>query len=261
MLTPEQIKAREGLLTASRIGVLMGGDPVEVLDLWRELVGDPSYVPEDLTWVWPVQLGSHTEQLNLDWFSHTHGPVSRRGEVVKHANGWAACTLDGWADEYGCPIECKHTGGREKIDILVERYSAQMHWQMLLTNAEQCAFSVIMAANPPTVDFIPRDDLYARLLMERATQFMHCVHTLTPPVVLPAAPAPVKAERVYDMTGNNAWAAEAATWLTTRQARRDNEAADKALKQLVPADAACCSGYGISAMRDRAGRLSLREIA
>jgi FtsP/CotA-like multicopper oxidase with cupredoxin domain len=30
--------------------------------------------------------------LQLDWFERRQGPVSRRGEVVEHANGWAACT-------------------------------------------------------------------------------------------------------------------------------------------------------------------------
>jgi hypothetical protein len=70
----------------------------------------------------------------------------------------------------------------------------------------------------------------------------------------------VKAEKIYDMTGSNQWGAEAVTWITTRQARKDNEAADKALKALVPADAVKCTGHGISASRSKSGSLTIREL-
>jgi hypothetical protein len=87
---------------------------------------------------------------------------------------------------------------------------------------------------------------------------MECVFNLTPPVVLLAVSAPVKAEKVYDMNGRNEWASEAETWLSTRKARKDNDAADKALKALVPADAMKCMGHGITVSRSKAGSLSIR---
>ena len=101
MLSPTQIEARKGKLTASRIACLMDGTQAEILNLWRELVGDPKWVPEDLSQVWPVQLGSATEELNLDWYElRTGKKVIRRGEVVVHPEyEWAAATLDGWIEE------------------------------------------------------------------------------------------------------------------------------------------------------------------
>lgn len=57
-LTTEQLRQRDGKLTASRIGVLMSGDEAELLDLWREMVGDPSYHAPDFDSIWPVQLGT-----------------------------------------------------------------------------------------------------------------------------------------------------------------------------------------------------------
>lgn len=101
MLSPDQIEARRGKLTASRVACLMNGTKEEILNLWRELVGDPKWEPEDLSGVWPVQLGSTTEELNLDWFELKTGKsVTRRGEVVVHPEyEWAACTLDGWVVE------------------------------------------------------------------------------------------------------------------------------------------------------------------
>lgn len=259
MLSPDQLKARDGKLTASRIACLMTGNEADILSLWQEMIGDPSYVQEDLSDVWPVQLGSYTEGLNLDWFEMKHGPVSRRGDVVTHVNGWAACTLDGWSDLHWCPIECKHVGGREELSVIHQRYQPQMHWQMIVTGAVRCASSVIMGANEPTVDFLDKDEAYAAELMKRAEAFMQHVWNFTRPVALPSIAGPIKAEKTYDMQGNNSWGANAATWLGTKQAAKDCAAADKELKTLVPADAIRCFGYGIEIKRDRANRLSIKE--
>lgn len=259
MLSPAQQEAREGLLTASRVACLMSGSEDDILNLWKELIGDPSFVAEDLSAVWPVQLGSWTEPLNLDWFERKHGPLSRRGEVVEHDNGWAACTLDGWSDLHGCPVECKHTGGREDLSVIIERYQPQMHWQMIVTGASRCALSVIMGANEPIVEFLDKDDAYAAELWRRAEIFMQYVHDMTPPVALPSVAAPVKPEKVYDFTTNNQWCSEAVTWMTTRAAAKDFVAAEKTLKSLVPPDAMRVFGADVECKRDRAGRLSLKE--
>ena len=260
MLTRTQIEAREGKITASRVACLMTGDEAEVMNLWREMTGDPSFVPDDLSDVWPVQLGSCTEYLNLDWFERKYGPVSRRGEVATGKDDWAAATLDGWSEQHGCPIECKHVGGRELRETIIARYQPQMHWQMIVTGAKQCAISIIEAANEPVVDFIDFEPDYAKELYTRAAAFMVCVKTLTPPFALAPVEPPVVAVKTYNMTGNNSWANDAYTWITTRQPAKDNAAAEKALKALVPADAIACHGHGIQIKRNRAGSLSLREL-
>ena len=97
MLTAEQLRQREGRLTASRVACLMTGDEEKIMDLWREMTGDPSYHAEDLSGVWPVRMGEATEALNLEWFSRKTGrAVTRQGEavVVCPSFSWAACTLD-----------------------------------------------------------------------------------------------------------------------------------------------------------------------
>lgn len=259
MLTKTQIEARDGKLTASRVACLMNGDEAEVMNLWREMVGDPAFVAEDLSEVWPVQLGSHTESLNLDWFERKKGTLSRRGDVIVHKNGWAACTLDGWWNEQDCPVEAKHVGGREPLETIIARYQPQMHWQMIVTGAKQCALSVIMGANEPVVELIGKDDAYASELWLRADAFMLCVRALTPPVVCAPVAAPVKAEKSYDYSTNNHWCSEAVTFLKTRTAAKDFAASEKTLKGLVPSDAMRVTGAGIECKRDRAGRLSIRE--
>ena len=61
----------------------MVGDAVGIMNLWRELTDDPTYIPEHLSREWPVRLGSRTEELHLDWHFQKNGKsISRRGEVV-----------------------------------------------------------------------------------------------------------------------------------------------------------------------------------
>lgn len=259
-LTPAQLAAREGRLTASQVACLMTGDEAKILNLWRGLVGDPAYVEDDLSDVWAVNLGSVTETLSLDWYERKHAPVTRRGEVVVHPTvDWAACTLDGWDDSLPGPVECKHVGGFEPRATVIQRYMPQIHWQMVCTASRRAAISIIEGAREPVVEIVEWDEGYAAEIWNRAAAFWRCVETLTPPVALPAVAAPVKAEKVVDMATSNEWGDAAGTWLADAPAAKRAAKAEKALKALVPADAARCHGHGVQITRDRAGRLSVKE--
>ena len=259
-LTAAQHAAREGKLTASEVGALMSGDAAKILNLWKRHIGDPSYVEPDLQWVWPVRLGEVTEELNLEWYAHRYDTmVSRTGEVVLGDPTWMAATLDGWDHNRGCPVECKHVGGREPLETIIARYTPQCTWQMLCTRTKQCALSVIMAANEPVVEFLTLNDEYAAELMRRARNFMACVESLTMPVDLPVVAAPVVAARMVDMTDNPQWAAYADRWVQTYGAAQTAREAERELKALVEADVVKAAGHGVVITRNRAGSLSLRE--
>ena len=258
MLTVSQIEARRGKLTASRVACLMTGDVQKIMQLWLEMTGQA--YPEDLRHVWPVRLGEVTEQLQLDWYEEHNGIVSRRGEVVVHPKwNWAAATIDGWIDALGCPIEAKHVGGREPLEIVIDRYAPQTQWQMFCTNASECALSVIMGANEPVIEFLPRDGNYINEMVSRGQQFMECVRSRTPPVALDPVPAPADASKIYEMTNMTGWKESADIWLQTYGAAMSARDSEKLLKSLVPADAKKCFGNGVRITRDRAGRLSLRK--
>lgn len=260
MLTAEQQKAREGKLTASRVGVLMTGSEKELYDLWREVIGDPTYQHPDLSGVWPVALGSHTESLNLDWYERKRQrAVTRRGEVVVHPeHDWAAVTLDGWDSQENVVIECKHVGGREPLEVVLQRYAAQFHWGMIVTDTKHVYASIIEGANEPLIERVTFNYGYAGQLWDRAQWFIGCVNNMTPPVALPSVEAPLQPVVTYDMTGNNQWCDLAVTWLETKDAAKKAKVAETDLKSLVPADAIRSHGHGVEIKRDRAGRLSLR---
>lgn len=259
MLSPTQISQREGKLTASRVSCLMTGDADKIMNLWREMVGDPAFVPEDLSGVWSVQRGVATEHLNLDWFERKHGPISRRGDVVVGSPDWMAATLDGWSEKYRCPVEGKDVGGREPLDTIIDRYQPQMHWLGMVTASEQCALSVIIGGNEPIVELVPLDPDYSAELMSRARLFMHCVETLTPPIAQAPVAAPIVPKVEYDMSTSNEWGAYAGDWLQNVEGKKIAEKAEKALKALVPADGVRCHGHGVVISRARNGNLSLRK--
>jgi predicted phage-related endonuclease len=257
MLTDAQLSARKGKLTASRVACLMTGDAEKIMRLWLEMTGQEQ--EENLDHVWPVRLGSATEHLNLDWFEMKGGALSRRGDVVVHRHHpWAAATLDAWFDELSCPVECKHVGGREPLEVIIDRYQPQMQWQMEVTGANQCALSVIMGANEPVVEFIPRDVEYAAEMVRRGEQFMAHVRNRTAPVALAPVAPPADATKIVDMAGDNTWAASASDWIESRGAAELCKSSEKILKAKVPEDAKKAFGHGVQITRDRAGRLSLR---
>lgn len=262
MLTPAQIEARRGKLTASRVAVLMKGVPGDIMDLYLEMIGEKA--EKDLSRYWPAYHGSHTEAHHLEWLQDVtlSQPITRRGEVVIHPrHDWAASTLDGWLDHRPCAIEVKNTGCRESFDTVAQRYMPQMHWQMMCTNTTECAFSVIQGANEPQCEFIQMDFGYGWELLDRAGQFMEFVRRRHPPVVLPAVQPPVIPTRIIDMTGNNMWGSYAREWLETKEAAKTAEFASKTLKSLVPADAKMAHGNGIQISVNKAGSKTIKEVA
>lgn len=262
MLTAQQIQARDGKLTASRVACLMTGDATKIMNLWREMVGDPSFEPEDLSHVWPVQLGTATEAINIAWYEMKQGDLTRKGEVVCHPlHDWAACTLDGFDPVLPGPVECKHVGGWEPREAVVARYAAQVHWQMLCTGTYKAALSIIEGAREPVIEPVDFDPVYATELFRRAESFMECVWNLTPPIAGAPVAAPVRASIIIDMSASNEWCDAAVTWLENNASAEKAASAEKSLKGLVPAEATKAFGAGVAINRDRAGRLSLKKEA
>lgn len=262
MLTTEQKAARGNRLTASMCGPLMTGDREAIMRLWRQLRGEE---PEpDLDWVWPVQLGTVTETLNLLWYVHVRPKalVTRQGEVVVHSNDLFACTLDGWGADIDGPVDAKHVSGRESIETVVERYTPQMTMQMLCTGATRSCLSIIAGAGEPVLEYIDLDRMYAMTLQQRGELFMASVRSGVPLFDMPEAGEmePVKpiSLRTVDMSRDNRWGDAGTDWLACREASVRAQRREKELKALMPPDARIAHGCGVRITRDRAGRLSLR---
>lgn len=193
MLSTEQLRAREGKLTASAVGALMSGNALKIHSLWQELVCDPNYERPDLSYIWAINLGETTEQLNLDWYERRYRrKVTHRGDVLVHKEiAWAAATLDGWIEDLACPIEAKHVGGNEPIKTVLKRYQPQFHWQMLVTDSDKCVATIIEAAQEPKIIVVRKDEAFSVALMERAEDFMGYVSRFEEPPEYTSIKAPI----------------------------------------------------------------------
>lgn len=261
MLSPSQIAAREGKCTASFLPILMAGKEDAILNEWRRLVGDPAWEPENLDDVWPVAFGSFVETFALDWHERKTGhELSRRGEVVVHPHLiYCCCTLDAYREHDSTVIDNKAIGAYRKIDDVLGYYAPQLIMQRACVGADNAALLIVHGGAEPVEYAVTWDTIYEAEVWQRVLEFWRCVETLTPPYAFAPIAAPVKAEKSYDYGTNNHWCSEAVAWLQNKQAAKDFAAAEKTLKSIVPADAARVTGGGITATRDKANRLSIRE--
>lgn len=250
---------RADMVTASDIRTLMHGTEEQLFNLY--LVKTRQKLPEDLSDNFQVGLGKVTTGYNLWVYERlSKSLVTRREEFCIHPqHPWFACTLDGFDDAIPGPVDAKHVGGREPVEVIVDRYQPQMQAQMAITGAKRCALSIIMGTQQCIVEYLERDEEYAAEMIRRGKQFMDCVRNLRPPVVLPPVPSPIMATKVYDWSTDNRWCDQAGVWLENREAAERCKDAEKTLKSFVPDDAKKVHGGGVFISRDRAGRLSLRE--
>lgn len=131
---------RQGFIGGSDLYSILNGD---WYDLWEVKTGRKE--SDDLSDVFPVQLGIQTEEFHLDWFDKVsnYNVIHRQPSVTKEHNGIKLKgTFDGIC-ETGEVVECKHTSGFKKMDDMIQRYLGQLHMYMYLSDTTEIVFSVI----------------------------------------------------------------------------------------------------------------------
>jgi predicted phage-related endonuclease len=260
-LSPAQHAARAGKIGASFVPSLMAADPARMLEEWMRLTEHPSYRPADLSEIWAVQFGSWVEPFALDWHqARTGQPLTRRGEWVPHPElPYLGCTLDAYRDADASVIDCKAPGAHRRLDEVIAHYTGQLIVQRACTRAQRAALLVVHGGAEPREYAVSWSQEYEAEMWARIAWFWQRVETLQPPVAIEPNRVPVEAVRVVDMTGQNAWAYHAETWLGCREPARAFEQAAKSIKQLVEEDVATAHGHGITVARNRAGHMSIKE--
>lgn len=261
MLTEEQRLRRYGKIGASFVPALMAGDSQRIGEEWMRLVDHPDYKEPDFSDDWLVQLGSYAEDFTLNWHARKTGqPLVHRGQWMDHPDlAYIGCTLDAYRAVDRMVLDCKWRIGFQPVDEARAYYCGQLVVQKACVKAHKAGLLIVHGGAEPREYEAEWSDDYERQVWERVAWFWGRVETLQAPCEIPGIKAPVPAIKEYDMAGNNEWGALADNWLTNKGAYECFNRAAKGLKEMVPADAARAFGHGITASRNKAGSLSIKE--
>jgi YqaJ-like viral recombinase domain len=250
---------RRGFIGGSDARIIMSGDEVALIRLWKEKRGEAK--PEDFSDNLVVQLGVVTEALNRTWYERNTGRVVTDVQRwVQHpVNRWMAATLDGMVEDPDAVFEAKFMlPWSFSEEAAAEKHMAQLQHNMWVTNARSAALSIITGGGKWIEMTIPADALYQHFLVTAERRFWRCVQTgqiPRPYGVEPPRPR-IEAVRVVDMSESNSWAELAGLFCATRSAFLDHERAKSELKGLMPEDAKEAAGHGVRAKRSKSGAVS-----
>ena len=258
----EELEARRHFIGGSDANVILSGDRERLVDLWREKRGEKE--PADLSGHLPVILGCWTEPFNRQWFEMLTGRrIANAGETsVCRIHPWRRATLDGIIHATGTVFEAKHTSAFAKSEEVLERYMPQLQHNMAVTGHQQAALSVIFGNHKFEIFEVAADWLYQIELLKAEQQFWTCVLTGEEPVTVdsPPAPRPIGTREVC-LEGNNGWASAAFDWLTHKDAAKIHAVACARIKAHFEEDVSRAFGHGVEAKRNKAGSISIRELA
>jgi predicted phage-related endonuclease len=250
---------RRFFIGGSDARIIMGGNEVALVRLWREKRGELD--PEDLSGNLVVQLGTATEELNRTWYERNSGHSIRdvQKQVRHSAIFWMVATLDGVVDQTGAVFEAKFMlPWSFSEEAAAEKYMAQLQHNMWVTQSRLSVLSIITGGGKWVEITVPVDPLYLSVLVSAEKKFWRCVQSgETPHLVNAEPPRPrIEAVRIIDMSSSNSWAEFAALFRSTRPAYLEHERAKGELKALLPEDAKEAIGHGLRARRSKSGAVS-----
>lgn len=256
-LTPEQIAKRRYSVGGSDANTIMSGDMKRITQLWKEKHGDVA--PEDLSDILPVQMGSFTEPLNIQWFTKQTGRiVTQTGEEHRHPlYPHITCTLDGMTDDGKTVFEAKHVSPFAKEEGLMDRYMPQLHHNMSVMGVRQAVLSVFFGNLRWERYDVIYDDFYGAVVTDSVNKFWNAVqNNISPELVFAEAPKEFVARA--DMNSNNMWAHYAGQYNDMGSYKAMWDEAVAGLKELVPDGAQEAYGHGVIIKRDKRGVMRVR---
>src|SRR5215472_882330 len=188
---------RRSFIGGSDARIIMGGDEVALVRLWREKRGEAE--PEDLSGNLIVQLGRATEELNRSWYERNTGRQVRdvQRQVRHSAISWMSATLDGIVDRPEVVFEAKFMPPWSfSEEAAAEKYMAQLQHNMWVTHLRSSVLSIITGGGKWVGVTIPMDPLYLSVLISAEKKFWRCVQSGEVPHLINAEPPRPRIEAV-----------------------------------------------------------------
>lgn len=160
-----------------RTGFLGGSDMYRIMtddwqSLWEEKTGRTP--PPDLSDNIAVQLGSYTEQFNLDWFAKQHNVTlhSQQKEFVESINDLPLKgQVDALVHDLDAIVEAKHTNAMTNMEQCLYRYMPQIQFYMYLSGSPLCYLSVIFGNSKWESCCVQYDPEFVKPMLAKAREF------------------------------------------------------------------------------------------
>ena len=272
-----------------------GTDAIRIMngqwvDLYQEKLGIVE--PEDLSGSLPVQLGVHTEQFNLDWWTTRHQPgFNMAGTRVRMQFGLGSGDLNAM---HGVPmfgtadmmcidsqnksylVEAKHTNSFTNMEGVLERYMPQLQFYMWLHKNfcqsegfkdDGIYLSVIFGNSKWESKHKSYDHAYTMHMVSLIVKFWRHVQAKMPPSNRDAETPDISSIAIdrkgkLDMNESNEFMSDAHDYVDTLASAKKNESAKKRLLRHIPPDvyAMDCDLLTVS-ITDKRRTIKVKETA
>jgi len=249
-----------------RRGFIGGSDCVKIMQGdWQELweIKTDRRKPDDLSDNLAVQLGTFTEDFNLQWFEKQYQcTLGKHQWEIEQQIGRvpARGTIDA---AYGLvPVEAKHTNAFNSMDDIIERYMPQIQLYAKLADADSAYLSVIFGNSKWEARNIKCSNEYFNKMWTVVSDFWSYVEADKPPedVNIPTINQnniEVDQMVMRDATQDNQFVDAAVTYIQGYEHNRVFENAKKDLKAMVLPNEREVYCDQLSVKRDKRGSLRI----
>lgn len=191
-------------ISSSDARAIASGDYYDLEKLWEQKI---DHLKDDLSNVFPVQLGLATEEFHTSWlnkeltrnnvvgYGHEHNLMCEQAHCVVESDSTShpfilASTIDiAYSNE---PIslyykrndniksislvELKHTGEYSNLNKVIENYYPQLQHHMYVWGRDEIMISAIFGNKRQHHDIVKRDNTFLAEYMERAMELGELIH-------------------------------------------------------------------------------------
>jgi len=225
-----------------------GSDVLKIMrgdwhQLWLEKKGLAEQ--DDLSKVFPVQLGIATEDFNIEWFAKDMGVniTYKQSQYSKITPGGIPlrATLDAEFELDGQRniLECKHTYDNNTLGNQVQNYMPQLQLYMYVAGLKHIYFSNIFGNRRYEYCKVSYDEDYLNNMMMHVKEFWGLIESNTePPQSVHIPSITIDHIELDDMVarcadGDNMFLDQAHQYIETIEAHAMHETAKKTLKAMV----------------------------
>ena len=195
-------------ISSSDARAIASGDYYDLEKLWEQKI---DHLKDDLSNVFPVQLGLATEEFHTSWlnkqltrnnvvgYGHEHNLMYEQAHCVVESDSTShpfilASTIDiAYAEEHLVQdtdvdeiieyrekgislVELKHTGEYSNLDKVIENYYPQLQHHMYVWGRDEIMISAIFGNKRQQHDIVKRDDNFLADYMERAMELGELIY-------------------------------------------------------------------------------------